>query len=147
MLICRNKNFLPLLLIGIILVIIGLVYGLVANNLAVLLLMVIFGIFLIGIALFFMIKRYLGINKLKLKMQQKEYIKAKIAEIHKVDVTVAKMLKDIPYEIVVETKVDGTDQILVSDWVDLEFIQVKNIAKGQEIDICFADKNNYYLAL
>lgn len=147
MLICRNKNFLPLLLIGIILVIIGLVYGLVANNLAVLLLMVIFGIFLIGIALFFMIKRYLGINKLKLKLQQKEYIKAKIAEIHKVDVTVAKMLKDIPYEIVVETKVDGTDQILVSDWVDLEFIQTKNIIKGKEIDICFSDKNNYYLAL
>ena len=83
----------------------------------------------------------------KLKIAKKEYIKAKIAEIHKVQVTVAKVLKDTPYEIVVETKVNGTNQILVSDWVDLEFIQAKNIAKGQEIDICFADKNNYYLAL
>lgn len=147
MLICKNKNFLPLLIIGLILSIIGLIYGLVAKNWAVLLLMVIFGVFLIGLATFFMIKRHLGIKQLKLKIANKEYIKAKIAEIHKVQVTVAKVLKDTPYEIVVETKVNGTNQILVSDWVDLEFIQAKNIAKGQEIDICFADKNNYYLAL
>lgn len=145
MLVRKTKNFLPLLIIGIILVVIGIIYYAVIKNLGVLLLLVIFGAFFIALALFFMIKRKLESQRLKLKKESKEYITGHIAEIKKVDVALSKLLKDTPYEIIVECEIEGVMSMLTSNWVDKDYLEKYSLTRGKNIKICYLNKNNYYL--
>ncbi len=144
MLIRKEKNFIFVLILGIILIIIGLIYGLIKSDIGVLLLFVIFGILLVVLATVKNIIRYKNLKKLKDIIKNKEYILGHVSTINKVSSGGTKIIKETIYEIIVELEIEGLLQILVSDWIDDEYIKEYNIEKKQEVEVYFLNNKNYY---
>lgn len=144
MLIRKEKNFAFVLIIGVVLIIIGLIYGILEKNLGVLLLLVIFGTLFILLAVYRNFKRYFNLKKLENLIKNETSLTGYISIIKKVDSSGAKLIKDEIYEIVVNVLIDGVSKNLESSWIDSDYIQTNLLQKGQKVIVYFLNDKNYY---
>lgn len=144
MLIRKEKNFAFVLIIGVVLIIIGLIYGILEKNLGVLLLLVIFGTLFILLAVYRNLKRYFNLKKLENLIKNETSLTGYISIIKKVDSSGAKLIKDEIYEIVVNVLIDGVSKNLESSWIDSDYIQTNLLQKGQKVIVYFLNDKNYY---
>ncbi len=144
MLIRKEKNFVFVFIIGSILIIIGLIYGILKKNLGVLLLLVIFGILFILLAIYRNVKRYLNLKKLQNLIKNEISLTGYISSIKKANSSGAKLIKDEIYEIIVSVSIDGVSKNLESDWIDDDYIQTNLLKKEQKVIVYFLNDKNYY---
>lgn len=147
MLIRKEKNYTFIFILGLILIVIGLIYGLLKKNIGILLLLLIFGLFFIGIAIYKNLKRYQHFKKLKELIAKEKFYLGRIVRVSTVNSYVAKSLKEKVYEFYVETKIAEKNIILTSEWLEKEDLDQYKITPNREIKIAYFDNNNYYFFL
>lgn len=147
MLIRKEKNFTFVFILGLVLIIIGLIYGILNKNIGILLLLLIFGLFFIGIAIYKNLKRYQHLKKLKEQIAKENFYLGRVVRVSPVNSYVAKTLKEKVYEFYVETKIDEKNITLTSEWLEKNDLEQYKIVPDQEIKIAYFDDNNYYFFL
>lgn len=147
MLVRKEKNFAFIFILGLILLVIGLIYGIINKNIGILLLLLIFGLFFMGIATYKNLKRYQHFKKLKEKIAKQDFHVGRIVKIRPVSSYVAKSLKEKVYEFHVETKIGEKTIVLTSEWLEETDLEQYKVSIDKEIKLAYFDDNNYYFCL